>query len=381
MAEIALKKPIEKMEKELLNCVRCGYCLEGCPTFEYYGVESATARGRLRITLSLFKGQLGLNDSAMKRIFQCFFCSRCEVSCPGGLKIVDALNAARVGIVSAGKVVIPDNLTAAIQNLNKTGNPFGKPLVERARWIPATVTISQGSSTVYYPGCTAAYVEQPIAQASAEALQASGVKFTVLSEKEYCCSGFALWSGYKDVYDDFVGKASESFSAAGTQELVVSCAACYHVFHQHLKKEGPRVVHTAQFFAELLDQGKLKFPGRFEAIATYHDPCHLGRQENVYEEPRKILENIPGLKLVEMGRNRKTAECCGGGAGVAGTAFPIPSLVVGEGRLREAIDVGANAIISTCPFCYRILTLAAKRRRLPIKIYDLNQVINQASKG
>lgn len=381
MAEITLKKPIEKVERELMGCVRCGYCLEGCPTFDYYGLESATARGRLRITLSMLKDQLELNDFAMKRIFQCFFCSHCEVVCPAGLKIVDTLNAARIGMVSSGKVVIPETITAAIQNLNKTGNPYGKPLVERARWIPTNVTISQGSSTIYYPGCTAAYVEQPIAQASAEALQASGVKFAVLGEKEYCCSGFALWAGYKDVYDNIVEKARESFISAGTQELAVSCAACYHVFNQHLKKEGPRVVHTAQLFAELLDQGKLKFPGRFEATATYHDPCHLGRQEEVYEEPRKVLENIPGLKFVEMGRNRKKAECCGGGAGVAGTAFPIPSLDRGEWRVREAIDAGANAIVSTCPFCYRFLTLAAKRRRLPIKVYDLNQVINLASKG
>jgi heterodisulfide reductase subunit D len=317
----------------------------------------------------------------MKRIFQCFFCSHCEVVCPAGLNIVEALNAARIGIVASGKVTIPESLTTAIQNLKKTGNPYGKPLVERSKWIPPTVTIYPNSSTVYYPGCTAAYIEQPIAQASAEALQMAGIKFNVLGEKEYCCSGFALWSGYKDVYDDFIGKAAESFIKTGTQELIVSCAACYHVFNQHLRKEGLRVLHTSQVFAELLDQGKLKFPGRFEATVTYHDPCHLGRQENVYEEPRKVLENIPGLKFVEMGRNRRTAECCGGGAGVAGTAFPIPSLVIGEDRLKEAIDAGANVITSTCPFCYRILTLAAKRRRLPIKIYDLNQVINQAAKA
>jgi heterodisulfide reductase subunit D len=381
MVEAALKKSIEKIEKEFMNCVRCGYCLQGCPTYDYYRMESATARGRLRITLSLFRDQLELNETVMKRIFQCFFCSHCEVVCPAGLNIVEALNAARIGIVASGKVTIPESLTTAIQNLKKTGNPYGKPLVERSKWIPPTVTIYPNSSTVYYPGCTAAYIEQPIAQASAEALQMAGIKFNVLGEKEYCCSGFALWSGYKDVYDDFIGKAAESFIKTGTQELIVSCAACYHVFNQHLRKEGLRVLHTSQVFAELLDQGKLKFPGRFEATVTYHDPCHLGRQENVYEEPRKVLENIPGLKFVEMGRNRRTAECCGGGAGVAGTAFPIPSLVIGEDRLKEAIDAGANVITSTCPFCYRILTLAAKRRRLPIKIYDLNQVINQAAKA
>lgn len=368
---------LKKFESKLMNCTRCAYCHADCPTFDIYGLESAVARGRLRIIHSLAKGDLEISDYAIKRIYDCLLCGHCEINCPAGLNIPDLINDARIELVRTLKTPV-EILDAVVGELKKTSNVFGKPPLERSKWIPETIRILPQATIAYFPGCVAAYRVQQIAQASAECLQALNIPFTVLGEKEHCCGGFALWSGYEDVYKDLTAKVSDSFDNAGVEEVITSCSSCYYILKNRFKSK-PEVIHFSQLFAEAIDQGKLRFEP-LKITVTYHDPCHLGRGSKIFEEPRKVLENIPSLKLVEMNHHHVNSRCCGGGAGVVWTAFPSLSMRLAEDRLNEAIDVGASALVTACPQCHVNFTLAAKRRRLPIKIYDLAQVLEKTIK-
>ncbi|RLI17901.1 hypothetical protein DRO54_10840, partial [Candidatus Bathyarchaeota archaeon] len=133
-----------------------------------------------------------------------------------------------------------------------------------------------------------------------------------------------------------------------------------HCFYAFNNRYNPRVeaLHYTQLFSELLDSGKLKFNRKIEGIATYHDPCYLGKRSKIYEEPRKILENIPGLKLVEMGRSRNTSLCCEGGGGRMW--MDIPGTRLAEIRVQEALETGANILVTACPFCLLNLEDAVK---------------------
>jgi heterodisulfide reductase subunit D len=129
-------------------------------------------------------------------------------------------------------------------------------------------------------------------------------------------------------------------------------------------------MHITEFLSEYINENKMKFKGKIEKVVTYHDPCHLGRHMGIYEDPRAIIQNIPGLKFKEMENIKKDAECCGGGAGVFRTAFAKLALTFGKTRVEEAKSVGAEVILTSCPMCMLNLSQAARRAQIKIEVSD-----------
>jgi len=170
------------------------------------------------------------------------------------------------------------------------------------------------------------------------------------------------------------------FEKASPSVIVTSCAGCYKTIRQDYPKVGKvsaRVVHITQFVNELIESGKLKLEKRVDGVVTFHDPCHLGRHNLLYDEPRKILQSIPGLKLVEMERNRAEARCCGAGGGVK-TAFPDLAQKISLLRVEDAERTGAEILTTSCPFCYQSLKTSIDAKGSKLKMMDLMELVRQS---
>jgi Fe-S oxidoreductase len=230
---------------------------------------------------------------------------------------------------------------------------------------------------IYFPGCMATYRAQDIARATIELLRRAGVDFELLGKEEWCCGSVLLRTGDRTTAEEVARHNIKVLGDAGATAVVTSCAGCFRTLDKDYKemfgKQDFEVVHFVDFLLSLIREGKLEFP-EVNMKVTYHDPCHLGRHSGVYEAPREILKSVPGLELFEMAHNRQNAKCCGAGGGVRAARREL-SDKMGDARLREAVDTGADVLTSACPFCTFALREAAERSGSKIKVLDLPELL------
>ena len=207
---------------------------------------------------------------------------------------------------------------------------------------------------LYFAGCYFSYDPRmkKVAVATANILKKAGVEFGILGNKENCCGESIRKTGSEDVFRDVARQNIKTFIDHGVKKILVSSPHCYHTF----KNEYPEfmvhfdVVFATEYILELLQTGRLIISGEYNKKVTYHDPCYLGRHNGIYDQPREILDRVPGLELVEMIDSRKDSLCCGGGGGriwmdtLKGERFS-------DIRLDQALDVGAQELVTSCPYC------------------------------
>lgn len=236
---------------------------------------------------------------------------------------------------------------------------------------------------MYFPCCIPAYDPriQRVAQATANILKKAGVDFGILGSKESCCGESIRKAGNEGLFQSLAQSNISAFAEAGVNKIVTTSPHCYHTFKNEYPKLGAdfEVVHFCQYLAELIRQGRLNLTKEVNKRVTYHDPCYLGRHNNIYDEPREILNSIPGLELVEMPNHREDSLCCGGGGGriwmdtKKGERFA-------DLRLEQAIDTGASILAVACPYCMcnfedSVLTLDKSES---IEIRDIAELVQEA---
>ncbi len=382
---------LEKYKQAVTVCSRCGMCIVGengyiCPVQQHSGgFDPSVARGRNQIARAILEGRLKYSDELMESTFTCLGCDNCHEQCGRvdprtGEKLIDEgkiTRALRVDLVKAGYGP-PEPLKAVDANMEKVHNPFGEPEGRRSAWAAGLNLPVQGD-TVYFAGCYAAYRNPKIARATVAVLQKGGVNVAYLGENEWCCGVPELWDGNAPLSEEVIQHNVEALKAAGAKRVVTSCAGCFHA----LKSDYPEiigklpfeVVHSSEVIADLIASGKITLDTEVATTFTYHDPCHLGRYEKVYEPPRAILKSIKGAKFVEMPRNKNNAWCCGGGSVVA-VAFPDLARDIADDRVQEAKGTEAEAIVSACPLCENGLTQSARKAKM--EVYDLSVVVANA---
>jgi Fe-S oxidoreductase len=385
---------LESVREDIYRCYRCGYCRETispakstysiCPVREELRSDHYDARGRVLVAKGLIEGKLEYTDRLVESVYTCTACAQCSAICPmfEGAKVDTPriIRAWREEIVEKG-LGPPDRLREVNYNTEKTYNPYGKNPSERLKWS-AGLNIPRKADVLYFAGCTASYRQPEIAKSAAKILTRGNVGFTVLQE-EKCCGLPQMWNGEAKLGEKLVSSNVTAISETGAKKVVATCPGCYMA----LKSDYPEITgndlgfeiyHMSEFLAELVNKGSLEFRG-MNIKVTYHDPCHLGRYSKVYDEPRKVIEAIPGMELLEMKRNRENALCCGSGIVVTPT-FPKLSLNITERRIMEAKETGAEMIVTTCPSCISQLSLAARRTKANIEVVDLADLVARVLK-
>ncbi len=348
---------------DLYGCYQCGKCTGGCPV---------SLKSKLNIRRLMIEGILGKTSDRINEkveLWDCTTCKTCTLRCPRGLKPMDLIIGMRGALVEEGH--IPKTIIEAMESVYKHGNPWGKPKNKRTEWIKSLLEdikvkdFSQGDRAefLYFVGCTASFDPriQEVAKALVSILRQAEVDFGILGNEEQCCGNEIRRMGEPGLFETLVEENIKRFESHQIEHIITMCP---HGFNA-LKNEYPRgkfdVLHTTQLLAKCLEEGKLTFKREIKKVVTYHDPCFLGKQNDIFDDPRILLNAIPGLTFKELDRSRERSLCCEGGGGrmwVESSSDTGKRLA--EIRVKDAVDLGAEILATACPFCLLTLEDAVK---------------------
>ncbi len=373
----------------LKKCSNCSMCREECPTYTINKTEGFYAGGRLRVLRSYLERDLFIEKDFIQAMFLCTTCKLCEEICPISMGYVNVLERLRQEIVL--KNPHNEELFQFAQKVQNDKNPYGESQSLRNNWVPPSIRIANEGKFAYFVGCTASFRNREVAIDSVQILsKILKENCVLLGPEEYCCGSPLIRTGQvhfkfpeksrsRDFnLEDYIKHNIETLNAKGVQKVFFSCAGCYKTVSQdwprfYSKKIPFESQHISEFIAQKVQEGKIKFK-RWNAKVTFHDPCHLGRFMGIYEAPRVILQAIPGVELVEMPKNRNFAHCCGAGGGVK-AGFPMQANEMAKNRVKEAIDTGAEFLITSCVFCKNTFQDAIQSDHLTIGLRSLEDVI------
>ncbi len=372
----------QAVDNEIFACINCGFCRAGCTVYARTGLESENARGRVIQAYYMMKGVLEPSKEVADKFYLCTTCLNCKATCPAGVVVSDIVEAGRRRLVEAG--FLPDIHKTLMENLKATGNPFGEPREKRTDVFPSTFQPKKGPvDTLLFAGCVSSYQDINIVPSIMKILDKAGTNYTALGKDENCCGYISYLVGTKE-FKEVAEKNLEAFSKIQPKQIVTTCAGCYKTFKELYPKYTPfktEVVHTIQYLDRLIEEGKIKFKDGNPMKVAYHDPCDLGRHLNIFEPPRDLLKKVPGVTLLEFKNNRLLAKCCGGGGGLKAFNTELSGEIAYQ-RILEALDVGADAVVSACPACKANLQLAAaklrKEKKGRIKVMDIIELVAEA---
>lgn len=417
--------PEAEYQRAIKRCLRCSVCkwipqvqiksykyATACPAIDMYNFHPYSGGGKIILALAYEMGRVKPTEELRDIVYKCTECGNCAVACKymNTLEPLEIIMKLREKLVRVGCGPMPQQKVYT-EFMKNAGNPYNEPQDKRMDWLPDDIKLDPNAKLLYYIGCTSSYRRKEMAIAAARIMKEAGVPFNILTDDEFCCGSPVLRTGSVDLFKEQLNKNLDIIEAKGIETIVFSCAGCYDTFtvdYPLYRKYNFKTMHTTELFSELIDSGKLKLTKQVPVTATYHDPCHLGRNAERYEEwagdevkimplvsinippkpkrtgakgiydaPRNILKNIPGLKLVEMERNQEFAYCCGAGGGVK-SAFPEMAMRAANTRVEEAEDSGAGILVSACPFCSTNLQDGMQDTGSKLKYYDISELILMA---
>jgi Fe-S oxidoreductase len=267
------------------------------------------------------------------------------------------MRAIRRAVASLGVGVVPDALRISTKNIAGVGNPLGEAPEKRNDWAKDLNVKNFTSDTeiLYFPCCVPSYDPdvRTVARSTATIFNKLGIDFGLIGTEAKCCGESVRKAGNEDTFQSLAQNNINLFVKSGVRTVVVSSPHCYHTFKNEYPELGGEfeVIHITQYLASLLEQGKLKLSKEINKKVIYSDPCYLGRHNDVYDEPRKVLQSIPGLELIEFPDAREDGLCCGGGGGRIWMDTPKGERF-SDIRVEQAVAKGADAIALACPYCF-----------------------------
>ncbi|MCX8022966.1 MAG: (Fe-S)-binding protein [Syntrophorhabdaceae bacterium] len=333
-------------------CYQCGKCDTVCP---WNKVKTFSMRRLIR------EATFGLTEIEKDEIWRCTTCGKCPQRCPRDVKQIDDMVALRR--MATGYNVFPSSvkpIRTVSTGLTSQGNPFNEDRKTRADWAEglSVKQFTEGTEFLYFPGCYLCYDPRlkKVAQATVKVLKKADVDFGILGTKENCCGESIRKTGNEQLFKRLARENIKTFIDNGVKKIIVSSPHCYHTF----KNEYPefnvnfQVIHMSQFLLDLIKEGRLKIEHGLDKRVTYHDPCYLGRHNGIFDEPRAVLKNIPGLELVEMEESELDSLCCGMGGGRVWMETEKHERFSNI-RLEQATKIGAQVLATACPYCITAL--------------------------
>jgi Fe-S oxidoreductase len=361
------------------SCMQCGACTGVCPWGE---VTSCSPRKILR-DISLDRSS---NVSVDEASWTCATCNSCVEQCPRGIGIIDLIKSIRRQVVDAAS--LPGYFEAPVKSLKQNGNPWGGKDENRLGWTNGAKPPSYTQDHEYclFTCCATAYDtsadkgSQKAGIALLSLLDHAGVSYGTLGTKESCCGDMVDKVGATDVVSELTRKNTEMFLEAGVSKILTISPHCLNSFNRNYEGlQKLATVHSTELLDKLIREGAIKPANELDLKVTYHDPCYLGRHSSIYEAPRRILEAIPGVTLIEMQNTRERSFCCGGGSG-GSWKNGAGEEGLGEVRIKEAIGTGAEVVATACPYCIRTLNESIAKLGVgnKMKVQDITELLLQS---
>jgi len=430
--------PLQDYKLDMMRCEKDSVCKfvplmmhdtkkysEICPSIVRFNFHTYSGSGRLFHALGFIRGRHDYSDEMLNMVYNCQMCGGCDIACKAvrDIEVLETLIEMRVRCVEDGE--IPDRVAEVIDGLKKENNMMISPKADRGKWadgLKMKDLAAERAEVCFHAGCRFSYDESlwPTLRGAIEILQRAGVDVGVFGQAENCCAGRAYEMGFQGELLTFMQSNLDAWKTAGAKIVVTPCSDCYASLKAWYSRFGNtvQVYHITEYVHKLIEEGKLTFSKTYPLRVTYHDPCHLGRlsepyeysapgkpyimderplasvkgiccvydepkpwrrgANGVYDQPRAILRSIPGVSLTEMERIRSYAWCCGAGGGVMQSN---PDFAQSTARLRieEAIDTGAEALVTACGWCERNFRDAMKSGDGPnIEVFDILDLVLKA---
>ncbi len=358
-------------------CIQCGTCTGGCPV-KYRSPLNMRRLVRETAFLDNFPSLLKRQE-----LWACTSCSTCSLRCPSGVKNVELIMGIRGLLANRGEV--PSTIRDALENTLLQGNPWGRFRDRRADWaeeLGVKIFGHEAAETLYYVGCAPSYDPrvQRVATALVRIFQKAGIDFAILGKKETCCGNEIRRMGEQTLFKKLARDNTGLFKKLGIQRIITTSPHCYNAFKNEYPDLHLPVFHYTQVLTDLIETGRLSLTRALGISTTYHDPCFLGKQNNVFEEPRKVLSSLPGCELREMERSRERSLCCEGGGGRMWTEGGTEGKRNAEVRIREAVGLGVKTLATACPFCLLTFEDSIKTSGLTeqIVVKDIAELVGEA---
>jgi len=423
-------KPIQDMEeaetfgvhkieefswKDLLDldaCTRCGRCQDNCPAWltekplspkeviqdmknhllqkapvisSKPGVEKKPGETIPAEENPSFPALIGevISEDA---IWSCTTCGACEEACPVFIEPFPKLIEYR-RYLALMESKFPNEVQLAFKNMENNSNPWGIGSSTRADWAKdlGLKILSEDSDVeyLYYVGCSASFddLNKKVATALVEIFNKAGLSFGILGVEEGCCGDSARRLGNEYLYSIMAESNIETFKKYGVKKIITSCPHGYHTIKNEYPQFGGNfeVYHHTEILLKLIKEGKIKFTKEVNKVIAYHDSCYLGRHNDIYDAPREILKAIPGVKLIELKKNRENSFCCGAGGGRMWMEENL-GIRINHARVDEIVQANPNIVATACPFCLTMIVDGIKEKELDKKFSaeDLVLLVKEA---
>ncbi len=386
---IAISKEIRDAIIELgatdaYKCYQCGMCTALCPWFQIEKVDFLVNRIPHNVKLGniMASEDIAAIEKEVEELFRCVGCDNCLAYCPRGVNIGDIVRAIRRLLIDFD--AIPKKLKAIVTKIYSSGNPQGEPSEKRNIWankfdIPL---YTPDLEYAYFACCIPAYDAQirKIAESTVKVLKSANVSFGLVNNEVFCCCETVRNIGAEKHFNEIAQHNISALKKQGVKKLLVTSPHCYTAYkHDYLYLEDNfEIIHTVQLFLQLIQDKRIVPSKPIKKKVVYHDPCTLGRQNNIYEEPRIILKSIPELELLEIENfNRKDSVCCGAGSGGLWMDWQKGERM-SDIRVNQAIDAAAEILAVACPYCMIMFEDSIKTMNLNLEVKDISELLSES---
>lgn len=381
---------------DIYTCTECGRCMTNCPTtltdkaLRPKELTEAHKHHLEKVAPAILNGEHEreetlIDASKWQAIWDCTTCRACEENCPETIEYVGRIVEMRRYLMLM-EANMPEELTATMRGLEAKSNPWGLAPADRGAWAIAagipTFAEKPDAEYLFYLGCANSYDDRStrIARAFAMLLDKAGISYAILGEMEGCCGDQARRLGNEYLFQIQAQTNIEVFNELGIKKILTTCPHGYQV----LKNEYPQfggsyeVLHHTEFLAQLVAQGRLEPKKNVDAKIAFHDSCYLGRYNNIYDDPREILDRIPGTVRVEAERSREKGFCCGAGGGRVW--MEEEGTRINQTRVDQLTQDKPDQLVSACPFCLMMFKdgVADLGMDEQVKVRDLAEVLAES---
>ncbi|RYZ71592.1 MAG: (Fe-S)-binding protein, partial [Proteobacteria bacterium] len=384
---------------DLYSCTECGRCQDLCPA---WNTDKPLSPKRLIMDLkdNLYRNKeaaLAHNYDAVTPlidhkvtpdvIWACTTCRACEIACPVFINQTDKIYESRRNLVMM-ESSFPAEVQAVFKNMETNASPWAFSAADRANWAEGldvkTVAEQPEMDVLLWVGCAGSFDDRNkrVVRSFVNLLKKADIKFSILGTEEQCTGDSARRIGNEYLFQTLAQANIETMNRYAVKRIVTACPHCFNTLKNEYKDFGGNyeVFHHSDFLARLIKEGKLKSTKKVAEEVTFHDSCYLGRWNNIYDQPREILESIPGMKLTEMKSHHDQSMCCGAGGGRMWMEETIGKRI-NVVRTEQALQTGAKVIAASCPFCMTMMNdgVKAHDKQDSVRVMDIAEVLDQAT--